>query len=213
MADTSPQAWSDGVRVGLANIGSRAFGRGFLRAIAFGLCLTGAAVLAQGAWIPAKAALAQILLDRAFERSQALGRPVKAWSWADTAPVARLHVPRLGVSEVVLAGGSGQAMAFGPSLLPAGAGVGKNGTSIIAAHRDTHFTFLRNLRPGDIIELKGITDETLRYRITGSQIVRWNDFAFDAYPDRPTLLLVSCYPFGATRQGPWRFVGIAERVG
>lgn len=196
----------------LANMGSRAFGRGFLRAIAIGACLIGTATMAQAAWIPAKAALAQILLDRAFEQSQALGRPVKPWSWADTTPVARLDVPRLGISEVVLAGGSGQAMAFGPSLLSAGAGVGENGTSIIAAHRDTHFTFLRDLRPGDLIELKGITGDTLRYRMTGSQIVRWNDFAFDSHPDRATLLLVSCYPFGATRRGPLRFVGIAEKV-
>lgn len=198
--------------ISLANMGSRAFGRGFLRIIAIGVCLIGAATIAQGAWIPAKAALAQILLDRAFEQSQALGRSVKPWSWADTTPVARLDVPRLGIREVVLAGGSGQAMAFGPSLLSAGAGVGENGTSIIAAHRDTHFTFLRDLRLGDLIELKGITGETLRYRMTGSRIVRWDDFAFDAHPDRATLLLVSCYPFGATRQGPWRFVGIAEKV-
>lgn len=48
--------------------------------------------------------------------------------------------------------------------------------------------------------------------MTGSRIVRWNDFAFDPHLDHARLLLMSRYPFGATRRGPWRFVGIAEKV-
>ena len=46
----------------------------------------GLALCVQGLWIPAKAALAQVLLERAFERSVATGRPVKPWPWADTWP-------------------------------------------------------------------------------------------------------------------------------
>jgi len=41
-------------------------------------------------------------------------REVKPWSWADTWPVARIEVKRLHASAIVLAGSSGQALAFGP---------------------------------------------------------------------------------------------------
>ena len=84
------------------------------------LAFCGLVMMGQGAIIPAKAWLAQILLERAFEQGLASHRPVKAWPWADAAPIARIRVPRLGVDELVLSGGSGEAMAFGPSLLPRG---------------------------------------------------------------------------------------------
>ena len=78
--------------------------------------LLGVALIAKGTAIYAKAVLAQILLERAFDRSLAAGQPVKAWSWADTWPVARLEVPRIGASAIVLKGGSGEALAFGPAI-------------------------------------------------------------------------------------------------
>ena len=109
----------------------------FLLLAACGLILIG-----QGAIIPAKAWAAQILLERAFAESRATGRPARPWPWADATPVARIRVERLGVDEIVLSGGSGEAMAFGPTLLPGGGRLGERGTAVFAAHRDTHFRFL-----------------------------------------------------------------------
>src|SRR5665648_222137 len=103
--------------------------------------LIGVGLIGKGATIYAKAILAQILLERAFERSLAAGEPVKPWSWADTWPVARIEVPRIGASAIVLKGGSGQALAFGPGLLDGTPAPGEAGSSVIAAHRDTHFSF------------------------------------------------------------------------
>src|SRR5262249_59714454 len=68
------------------------------------LALGGLILIAQGVYVHAKAMLAQILLERAFAQAMATGTPVKPWSWADTWPVARLAVPRLGKSAIVLAG-------------------------------------------------------------------------------------------------------------
>ncbi len=76
--------------------------------------LLGLVLVGQGLWIHAKALLAQVLLERAFEQTLATGAPVKPWPWADTWPVARIEFPRLGKSVIVLAGSSGQALAFGP---------------------------------------------------------------------------------------------------
>src|SRR3954469_12171841 len=84
------------------------------RTVAVVLAIAGIALFGQGAWIHAKALLAQVLLERAFADTIRSGSEVKPWSWADTWPIARIEVPRLKASAIVLAGSSGQALAFGP---------------------------------------------------------------------------------------------------
>jgi sortase A len=180
----------------------------FLFVAACGLWLIG-----QGAVIPLKAAVAQILLERAFAESVASGRPVKPWPWADAAPVARIRVPRLGVEQIVLSGGSGEALAFGPTLLPGGGGLGERGTAVFAAHRDTHFRFLGQVRPGDLIEIEEVGGRRLLYRAGAGRIVRYDAFGIDRYARRPGIALVTCWPIGGTAQGPWRYVVAAEPNG
>ena len=46
--------------------------------------------VAGGVWIHAKAVLAQILLERAWQQTRDGGERVRPWPWADTWPVARL---------------------------------------------------------------------------------------------------------------------------
>ena len=175
------------------------------------MCLAGTIQIAAGAVIPAKAAVAQILLERAFERSVATGHPQKPWGWADMAPAARLSVPRLGETRIVLDTGSGQAMAFGPTLLPAGAALGKPGTTVIAAHRDTHFAFLKDVRVGDVVQIEGIDGVMHGYRVAGAEIVRWDRFAI-AEGEGRELALTTCYPFDAIGHGPLRYVVHAAEV-
>ena len=76
----------------------------------------------------------------------ATGHPVKPWSWADTWPVARIEVKRLDASAIVLAGSSGQALAFGPGHVELTPDAGERGVAVYSAHRDTHFRFLRMSR-------------------------------------------------------------------
>lgn len=189
----------------------RVFGRGLAVALLIALSLAGMARIAAGAMIPAKAVVAQVLLERAFDRSVALHRSVKPWPWADMAPAARIAVPRLGIDRVVLDTGSGQAMAFGPTLLPAAAGIGQPGTTVIAAHRDTHFRFLKDVRKGDVISLEGLDGVTRRYTVTGAEIVRWDRFAI-VRGDGHQLALATCYPFDAVLHGPLRYVVHAIRT-
>lgn len=167
----------------------------------------------QGAIIPAKAVLAQVLLDRAFSRSVSTQASVKAWPWADSAPVARITAPRLGVTEIVLSGGSGEAMAFGPTLMPGSAALGERGTAVFAAHRDTHFRFLKDLRPGDVVVVEGIDGSRTSYRVLGGQVVRNDRFGIDRHAVVPMIALTTCWPFDSDVRGPWRYVVTARRIG
>jgi sortase A len=188
-----------------------AFGCGLVRIALIGLCGFGLALVAAGALIPVKAALAQLLLERAFDRSLALHQPQKPWPWADMAPVARLGFPRQGTDRIILDTGSGQAMAFAPTLLPGGARLGDPGTAVIAAHRDTHFRMLENVRAGDPIVVQTLDGVVRRYRVTGHEVVTWNRFAIPLGDER-ALALATCYPFGASEHGPLRYVVHAVEV-
>jgi sortase A len=178
------------------------------RRVALLSAAAGLALLAQGLWIPAKAEVAQVLLERAFERSVASGEPQKPWPWADIVPVARIEAERLGIGEVVLSGASGEAMAFGPAEL---SGLPRN-VRVLAGHRDTHFRFLRDLQHGDTLMLHGVDGSAARYRVIGFATVRWDRFAYPTAPPRPLLALATCYPFDSDRRGPLRRVAWAERV-
>ncbi len=169
--------------------------------IAAGLALTG-----KGLWIKAKAVVAQVLLERAFAETVRTGRPVKAWSWADTRPVARIRSERLRESAIVLAGGSGEAMAFGPGHLAGTPRPGDPGTAVIAAHRDTHFSFLKHLKPGDPISITRHDGLKFRFEVTATRVVHWDNPDIDVNAAGRNLALATCWPFGGKTRGPLRYV-------
>ncbi|MBC9878760.1 class GN sortase [Bradyrhizobium sp. INPA01-394B] len=172
----------------------------------FALALIGVVLFGDGAYIHAKAWLAQVLLERAFDRSIATGRPVKPWSWADTWPVARIEVKRIGASAIVLDGTSGQALAFGPGHLDRTADAGERGVAVYAAHRDTHFRFLRNVSIGDVIEITRADGKHFRYRADASSVVRFDASGIDPATQDHELVLTTCWPFDAVTSGPERYI-------
>lgn len=175
-------------------------------AVSFVLALAGLVLAGQGAYIHAKALLAQVLLERAFEESIASGGIVKPWSWADTWPVARIEVKRLGASAVVLAGSSGQALAFGPGHVERTPDAGERGVAVYSAHRDTHFSFLRDVRRGDDIVVTRRDGRAFHYRVDGSAVVRYDASGIDPLATGHALALTTCWPFDAVTSGPLRYV-------
>lgn len=166
-------------------------------------------------WIHGKALVAQMLLERGWNARLAGqdGNAAKPWPWADTAPIGRLHVPRLKINQVILAGASGRTLAFGPGHLSGTALPGSRGHSIVSGHRDTHFTFLRDLIPDDEVHIQRSDGKTVIYRVTGHQVVDARLATFTDTPDRSTLTLVTCYPFDALdTSGPLRYVVFTESV-
>lgn len=164
-------------------------------------------VAANAAWLPAKAALAQQLLQSSWQSAQADGRAHRPWPWADTHAVARLVQPRLRVSQVVLAGDSGRPLAFGPGWAESSAAPGSaSGTTIISGHRDTHFAWLRELRHGDDLTLE--TPQGPRaFTVATMQVVDSRIHRIATGDGSGRLVLVTCWPFDATApRGPLRYV-------
>ena len=183
-------------------------------AAALMLFAAGLMFIAQAFYIHAKAIVAQILLDRAFAQSLESGEIVKPWSWADTWPVARLEVKRIGATAVILAGSSGQALAFGPGHVEATPLPGDPGQSVLAAHRDTHFGFIGDVKMGDTISVTRMDGVKTDFVVTGTSVVRWDNSGIAA--GAPTtigagramagLVLSTCWPLSARTQGPLRYL-------
>ncbi len=206
------------------------------RVVAAGLIAAGLALAIGGAWIPAKAWLAQRLIERAWnagasqgDRSAAGSRPVP-WPWADTVPIARLSLPRQRRSMIVLEGDSGAVLAFGPGHLSASARPASGGHAVISAHRDTHFSVLRDLKTGDPVDVEADfapvsgqpsaagppSRRTTRYRVVATTVVDSRDATAVAQAlgdvDDDRLSLVTCWPLDGIEPGtPWRYLVTAAR--
>lgn len=180
--------------------------------------LAAAALVGLGAWnlghaayIHAKARLAQHLLQTAWAETQAGKVQAKPWPWADTYPVARLTMPQHGVDLIVLAGASGRTMAFGPGHLDGTPLPGEAGNSVLSAHRDTHFAFLRQAKPGETFFVEGPNGKKQAFAVAEARVVDQHDLSVVRATANAQLTLVTCYPFDAIRPGgPLRYVVIAR---
>ena len=177
--------------------------------------LIGFQQLANASYIQGKAHFAQYLIARAWEQSLASGGlPAKPWPWADTWPVAKLDVPNQSLQLYVLAGATGNALAFGPGHESASAQLGEPGLSLIGGHRDTHFGFLKTMGVNSAFHLELPTGENIRYRVTNTAVI---DINLEPLPAQQNgvdeLLLVTCYPFDAIAGGPLRYLVSARREG
>jgi len=189
--------------------------RSLISATACALFVAGVASGGCGAWIHLKAGLAQVLLHRAWADTQREGKgtEVRPWPWADTWPVARMRVPAHDVDVIVLAGGSGRTIAFGPGHLDDSVDPGTTGNCVLAGHRDTHFSFLKELREGDRVLIESAAGEVVSYAFRDAMVVDEDQLWVLADTDECRLTLVTCYPFDdPIPGGPLRFVVRADAV-
>ena len=176
------------------------------------LCL-GFWQLGQGAYIPAKAWVAQELMQRAWHRGAEGEAQATPWPWADTWPVARLSARSGAVELIVLEGGSGRTLAFGPGRLSASSLPGERGNTVIAGHRDTHFSFLRDVEVGESLTVETISGDKHLYKVVGMHVVDSRRGSLQLDTDEAFLSLVTCYPFEADDPGtPLRYVVTAKML-
>ena len=170
--------------------------------------------LAAGLWIPAKALLAQQLLELAWAESQARQTEARPWPWADTWPVARLALPESGQSWIVLDGVHGESLAFGPGRVALPAGTMGSGPVLIAGHRDTHFRALESITTGTLVSLQQRDGQWRQYRVSDIRVVDSRREQVDlARLPADRLLLVTCYPFDSLNSnGPLRYVVEARQL-
>ena len=162
--------------------------------------------------IELKARVAQVLLQYAWHKTIKTGEDQRPWRSFDGVPVLRLMIPRHGVDQIVLAGTSGQALAFGPAFHEESKLPGKGGTTVLSSHRDSHGVYIRQLKIGDMIKLQDRFQQWHSYTIEDFSILNVKTDTISATNATEVLLIITCYPFDALTSGtPLRYVVTASR--
>ena len=181
-----------------------------LRAFAALVLVTGICLTYRALYLHAKAELAEILIRRAWKQSLASGQPHAPWPWADTHPIARLQIPRLGYDEMVLEGASPRNLAFGPARLFSGAQMGEPGNLVLAGHRTSWFKPLEGITQDDSIQLQWFDSHQKLHRrtyiVSEIRVVDPQDVTLLAPTSQDALTLITCYPFGRSPYSPQRFI-------
>jgi sortase A len=175
------------------------------------ILFAGASLTTRAVYLNAKATLAGVLIRRAWEQGASSGEPRPPWPWADTHPVARLEIPRLGYDEIVLEGATARTLAFGPAHLLTGAQLGDSGNLLLAGHRTSWFLPLQAIAQGDSIRIQwfdgrrgGLRERS--YTVDRIRVVDPRDVTLLAPTLEDALTLITCYPFGHGLHSPQRFV-------
>jgi sortase A len=152
-----------------------------------------------------------------FQRSANAALTLSFHPEAPTPPLAegdivgRIEIPRLAVSVVVVEGTGEDELQIAAGHI-AGTGLpGKGGNVGIAAHRDTFFRPLRNIRENDSVLLTTRAG-TFHYRVVSARITEPTDVEVLKRSEAEVLTLVTCYPFYFVGPAPQRFIVRAERV-
>jgi sortase A len=133
--------------------------------------------------------------------------PPKRGAW-----LARLEGPSVGLATTVLEGSDDGTLSRAAGHLEETALPGDGaGNVAVAGHRDSFFRPLRGIRVGDDLTLT-TRAEVLHYRVSATHIVEPSDTSVLASSERPTLTLVTCYPFQYIGHAPKRFIVQASLV-
>jgi sortase A len=189
------------------------------------LVAAGIGALAWCAVSVAEAVIAQRIARDSLDAAAMVEKP--AWEAAagvaaavDVAPagppargsaIARLSIPRLDVSVVVLQGSDAQTLRRGPGHLENTALAGQDGNMVVAGHRDSFFWPLQNIRLGDDVFVEA-SEGRFRYRVEAVRIVNPRDISVLDATEAPVLTLITCYPFWVFGAAPDRFVVRATLV-
>lgn len=159
-------------------------------AIAVGIVLGG-----YGLAIPIKQAVAQVLMQRAWDAAPPDGPAPRPWPWANTRPVARIEAPKQDVRIIVLADVSHDRSSFGPSHVDGTALPGTRGHSVVAAHDGDDFAFLQFVAIGQELLVERPDGTRVAHLIVDIRIIdaRTESVVVDDTMD--ALTLVTCYPF------------------
>src|SRR5262249_19663774 len=120
-------------------------------------------------------------------------------------PIGRLEVPAINLSAMIAEGVETSTLRRSIGHMPGTSLPGWHGNVVVAAHRDTFFRHLSKLQKGDLISIAAL-DGTFDYAVESESIIDPDERVVLRDIGRPTLTLITCYPFYFVGAAPKRFV-------
>lgn len=144
---------------------------------------------------------------------------------AEGAVLGRVEIERLNISAMVREGVDAKTLSISVGHVPSTALPGQVGNFAIAAHRDTLFRALKDIKTGDVVSFESPTG-TYNYEVASTKIVKPSDISV-LQPDggsstpgssdpneaeQKLLTMITCYPFYYVGSAPKRFIVQAKLV-
>ncbi len=146
------------------------------------------------------------------EKSERSERPEARTASTPRRPfLARLEIPAIALSALVVDGVDSQTLRRAVGRFPASSRPGEPGDVALAGHRDTDFRGLEQIVRGDRLLLQTL-DGDFHYEVESIRIVEPQRVDVLAPADHPTLTLVTCYPFRYVGPAPLRYVVRAREI-
>jgi sortase A len=120
-------------------------------------------------------------------------------------PLGVLSIPKLRLEVPVFAGTDERTLDVGAGWIEGTAKPGQTGNIGIAGHRDGFFRGLKDVGVGDRLDLV-LPDRTDRYVVDEVHIVNRSDVSVLQPRIKPSLTLVTCYPFYFIGSAPQRYI-------
>jgi len=120
-------------------------------------------------------------------------------------PLAVLRIPKLSLQVPIFNGTDEWTLNRGAGRIIGTTRLGEVGNTGIAGHRDGFFRGLKDISPGDVVELT-TPRGTERYVVTQTQITTPEDVSVLRPTATSSLTLVTCYPFYFVGNAPQRFI-------
>ncbi|MGD1093952.1 MAG: class D sortase [Bryobacteraceae bacterium] len=174
------------------------------------LFIGGSLALGFCAFVYFNAAIYQAREDRDLERTLHLAGPNVPRA-PEGLQVTRLEIPRIDLSVMVLEGVQAGTLGKGAGHIPGTAFPNDAGNVGIAAHRDSFFRKLRNIRTNDQVTLTTLQG-SYQYAVDWTRVVEPTDVSVLSPSSDRILTLVTCYPFYYVGPAPQRFIVRAHRV-
>lgn len=168
-------------------------------------------------WSHAATELYQRWQERQFEQERTVTRsapaaaPFKPNVTPNNARLGRIVIPRLHLRAMVREGTEENTLSLAAGHIPHTALPGEKGNVGVAAHRDTLFRGLKDIRKNDLIQFETRTGN-FNYRVEATEIVKPEDVSVLKPGPFPELTLVTCYPFHYVGNAPDRFIVKARQV-
>jgi len=125
--------------------------------------------------------------------------------------IARLEIPSLELTALVVDGVDDVTLRRAVGRIPSSSRPGEPGDVALAGHRDTDFRSLQRLKRGDRVEL-ATSEGKFAYEVEWIRIVAPERVDVLKPDGSPTLTLVTCYPFRYIGRAPMRYVVRAREV-
>jgi sortase A len=175
------------------------------RTLAWMLLTAGLGSLGWSGALLMRADYEQTVRARALPEIRAVGNPQHGQT------LGLLEIPRLSLRTVVVEGDDPTSLLVAAGHLPDTPLPWQPGNSVVAAHRDTDFRPLKDIREGDVIRFH-TADTAMEFVVREFFVVEPTDLTVLRPTAQPTLTLITCHPFNYVGPAPRRFIVRAERV-